>query len=348
MISGYTTGTCATAASYLAATRLLGKPHCSSIPVRLPGGENIEIPVLDSGLDNDAAWASVRKFAGDDPDITDKAIIRADVSKSNVPGVTFFAGSGVGTVTRDGLQIPPGQAAINPVPRRMITDHLLALADGWNVTVSVENGAELAQQTFNPRLGIIGGISIIGTTGIVRPFSHESQLCAIRCAIGVAGAAGVDRMVLVPGHYGERSAHMHYRYVNDPGIIEAGNDWGFTLDLLNSVPIQSILLVGHPGKLAKLAMGDWDTHSSRSSPALPWILTQWENGKFTESEKFSTVEGFCAFTKKYSGHGDFWAGIADKIAMSVMTRLPLKHTAVSLCDMQGNIIAESAGIERWK
>lgn len=345
---GYTTGTCATAASFLAATRLIGKPHRSSVPVRLPGGEDIDIPVLDSGIEGNAAWAMVRKHAGDDPDITDKAIIRADVSKSSVPGVTFFAGTGVGTVTRDGLQIPPGQAAINPVPRQMITGHLLALAGGWNVTISVENGEELARQTFNPRLGIIGGISIIGTTGIVRPFSHESQLCAIRCEIGVARAARLDRIVLVPGHYGERSARMHYCHIEEPGVIEVGNDWGFAVDLLNSIPIQSILLVGHPGKLVKLAMGEWDTHSSRSSPALPWILAQWGNDMFTELETTSTVEGFCQCTKNDSGHREFWTGIADKIAASVQRRVSLNRVAVSLCDMQGCIIAESAGIELWK
>ncbi|NLD91541.1 MAG: cobalamin biosynthesis protein CbiD [Fibrobacter sp.] len=345
---GYTTGTCATAASFLAATRLIGKPHRSSIPVRLPGGEDIDIPVLDSGIDDNAAWATVRKHSGDDPDITDKAIIRADVSKSGNPGVTFFAGTGVGTVTRDGLQIPPGQAAINPVPRKMISDHLLALANGWNVTISVENGEELARQTFNPRLGIIGGISIIGTTGIVRPFSHESQLCAIRCEIGVARAARLDRIVLVPGHYGERSARMHYRYTEEPGVIEVGNDWGFALDLLNNEPLESILVVGHAGKLAKLAQQEWDTHSSRSLSALPWIMTEWECGRFTVSETFTTVEGFYLFTKTISGYNDFWTGIAEKIAAAIQHKVSTCRVAVSLCDMQGSIIAESSGVDQWK
>src|SRR5512133_1043614 len=319
---GYTTGTCATAASFLAATRLIGMPHRSSIPVRLPFGEDIDIPVLASGIKDNTAWAMVRKHAGDDPDITDKAIIRADVSGSCVPGVTFFAGTGVGVVTREGLQIPPGEAAINPVPRQMITDHLLALASGWNVTISVENGEELARQTFNPRLGIIGGISIIGTTGIVRPFSHESQLCAIRCEIGVARAARLDRIVLVPGHYGERSARIHYHHTEEPGVIEVGNDWGFALDLLNNEPVESILVVGHAGKLAKLAQREWDTHSSRSSSALPWILTEWGSDRFTVSDTFTTVEGFYQFSTTISGYKDFWTGIAEKIVAAIGVKVP--------------------------
>jgi len=345
---GYTTGTCAAAASFLAAIRLMGQPHRDYIPVRLPDGNAVGIAALDSGLGDASAWATVCKHAGDDPDITDKAIIRADVSKSSIPGVTFFAGTGVGTVTRDGLQIPPGQAAINPVPRQMITNHLLALGECWNVTISVENGEHLAQHTFNPRLGIIGGISIIGTTGIVRPFSHESQLCAIRCEIAVARAAKLQRIILVPGHYGERSARKNYRQTEDPGIVEVGNDWGFALDLLNNEPVESILIVGHTGKLAKLAQNEWDTHSSRSSSALPWIIAAWGNDELMQPETFTTVEGFYRFTTGFSRCAAFWAAIAETIAAAIQGKVPCTRVAVSLCDMQSLIVAESTGVREWR
>ncbi len=304
--------------------------------------------MIESGIDENLAWAKVQKHSGDDPDITDKAFILAHVSLSSIPGIAFHAGKGVGTVTRAGLQIAPGNAAINPVPRRMIADHLLALAPGWNVTISVENGEILAERTFNPRLGIVGGISIIGTTGIVRPFSHESQLCSIRCEIGVARAANLTRLILVPGHYGERFARMHYRFSQDPGVIEIGNDWGFAMDLLQQEPMHQLLIVGHPGKLAKIAMNQWDTHSSRSNSALPWIMEEWKNFSGSVANPSNTVEGFYQATCNRPESPLFWICIAEQIASSLRSRASQSKVAVSLCDMEGNGIAESSGVIEWK
>ncbi|HSQ41613.1 MAG TPA: cobalt-precorrin-5B (C(1))-methyltransferase CbiD [Fibrobacteraceae bacterium] len=346
---GITTGTCATAASLMAALRLLGEWHRNQIPVRLPDGSDESIPVLESGCRNDLAWAVVRKDAGDDPDVTHCALVRADVRRSDTPGVRFLAGKGVGTVTRPGLQIPPGEPAINPTPRRMISDHLLALGPAWEVTLSVKNGEALAQQTFNPRLGIVGGLSILGTSGRVRPFNHQSQLCSIHCAVGVGRAAQLQRWVLVPGHFGEKAARDHYRIPSDLALLEVGNDWGYALDLLCAETPQAVLLVGHPGKLAKLSQGYWDTHSSRSPSALPGITAEWCQAGHPLPPNLQTVEGFCAAIQDHPAAQAFFQQVAEQVANAVAERFKrLCPVAVSLCDMRAEIYGESTEILAWK
>ena len=185
--------------------------------------------------------------------------------------MTFVAGEGVGTVTKPGLQIPPGQPAINPVPRQMIAAAVREVTRrGVRVEIAIPGGSEIAAKTFNPRLGIEGGLSILGTTGIVRPYCTQALCDALKCALDVAAACGVTAPVLVPGNIGARAARRHFS-LRDEQLIEVGNEWGFVLDLLPQHAFQAVLLLGHPGKLAKLAAGQWDTHSARSDQAARYL-----------------------------------------------------------------------------
>ena len=218
-----------------------------------------------SGTPVSRAVAAVRKDAGDDPDVTDGLTVVVTVGPATGDETEFLAGDGVGTVTKPGLQVPPGQPAINPVPRRMIAAAVAEVTDRpLTVEVAIPGGREVAARTFNPRLGVVGGLSILGTTGVVRPYLRKAVEDSLRCALDVAAACGVRRPVLVPGHIGERAARSHFALA-DEQLIEVGNEWGYVLGLLGGYPFEAALVAGHPGKLAKLAAGEWDTHSARSA-----------------------------------------------------------------------------------
>ena len=218
--------------------------------------------------------AAVRKDAGDDPDVTHGLEVRVRLSwdDARLHGhATFVAGEGVGTVTKPGLQVPPGEPAINPVPRQMILAAVREItARGVRVEISVPGGREIAAKTFNPRLGIEGGLSILGTTGIVRPYCTRALRDALKCTLDVAAACRVTAPVLVPGNIGARAARRHFS-LRDEQVIEVGNEWGFVLDLLSRHAFRAVMLLGHPGKLAKLAAGQWDTHSSRSGSVADYL-----------------------------------------------------------------------------
>jgi cobalt-precorrin-5B (C1)-methyltransferase len=216
------------------------------------------------------AEAGIVKDAGDDPDVTHGATILARV-RHGAPGsgVTFRAGPGVGTVTRPGLPIPPGEPAINPVPRRMMTEALTALAAAcdtpadFEVEVSVPGGEALALRTWNPRLGIEGGLSILGTTGIVRPFSCAAWIASIHRGIDVARASGLAHAAGSTGATSERAAQQHYR-LPDHAMLDMGDFVGGMLKYLRRHPIPRVTIAGGFGKLVKFAQGALDLHSARS------------------------------------------------------------------------------------
>ncbi|HYQ92329.1 MAG TPA: cobalt-precorrin-5B (C(1))-methyltransferase, partial [Candidatus Competibacteraceae bacterium] len=214
---GYTTGACATAVSLAAARLLLAGIATEVVEITLPRGQRVTFRLEYCRGQDRIAVAATRKDAGDDPDVTHGALVIAQVALEKTPGIRFIAGDGVGTVTRPGLPIPPGEPAINPVPRRMIADHLqgLALAQnyggGFAVTIGVENGAELAKHTLNPRLGIVGGLSILGTTGIVRPFSCSAYIASIHQAIAVARANGLHHLAACTGASSEQAMRRRYQ-----------------------------------------------------------------------------------------------------------------------------------------
>jgi len=269
--TGYTTGACAAAAAKAAAQMLANGRAMDRVEIPLPGGERIVLPLVYVRLAERGAEAAVRKDGGDDPDVTSGALISASVAWRGCDDVEFLAGEGVGMVTKPGLAVPPGEPAINPVPRRMIREAVREVTPrGVSVTLSVANGGEIARKTFNARLGIVGGLSILGTTGVVRPFSCSAIRETLRCSLRVAAAAGIRAPVFVPGHIGARAAQAHFR-IAEGQIVEVGNEWGFLLDEALRSPFSALLILGHPGKLAKLTTGDWDTHSGRSQSALPIV-----------------------------------------------------------------------------
>ena len=256
--SGLTTGTCATAAAVAAALRLLKKEKPEEVPVLLPDGETIYVPVSYS-----EEYASVFKDAGDDPDVTNGLEIRASVK----PSETFeiLGGEGVGRFTLPGFDYPPGEAAINKAPREMIRQNLESYDVPLQVTISVPEGAEIARRTFNPRLGIEGGISIIGVSGIVKPFSEEAFIESIRKCMTVAKASGSERVVINSGGKSERFVRALYSTLPQQAFVEYGNYIGETLKIAHELNIKKVTLGVMLGKAVKLAAGHLDTHSKRST-----------------------------------------------------------------------------------
>jgi cobalt-precorrin-5B (C1)-methyltransferase len=264
---GYTTGTCAAAAAKAAAALLDGyeQVDLAQICVKLPDGDTVCLPLAYSHLDGERSTVAVQKDAGDDPDVTHGALVVATVAWRDDNRIEFAAGEGVGTVTRPGLSIAPGEPAINPTPRRMIRQAIREVtARGVQVEIAIPGGGKLAEKTFNPRLGIHGGLSILGNSGRVRPFSHAAIQATVGCAMDVAAACAIRFPVLVPGRIGEKAARKHFKLAPEQ-IVEVSNEWGYALERLNRYAFERVLIVGHPGKLTKLADNQWQTHSSRSA-----------------------------------------------------------------------------------
>jgi len=277
--SGYTTGSCATATALAAAKWLLNGGADDAVEIVLPKGRQVVMRLEFCRAFGDGAEAGTIKDAGDDPDVTHGALVFARVRLSPEPGVRFFAGPGVGTVTQPGLTLAVGEPAINPVPRQMMTDHLARLAaehrypGGFEVTIGVENGEALAQKTMNPRLGILGGLSILGTTGIVRPFSCSAYIASIHQGIDVARANGFTHIAACTGNTSEDTMRQRYR-LPEMALIEMGDFAGAMLKHLRKAPVAKVSVCGGFGKISKLAAGHLDLHSRSSSIDLP-LLAQW-------------------------------------------------------------------------
>ena len=289
--TGYTTGACAAAAAKAAAMTLLGMEPPARVEITLANGAKAAMDIVETSLADGGAVASVIKDAGDDPDVTHGAKVTAQVSWMEAGEVEYEAGEGVGTVTRKGLCIPPGSPAINPGPRMMIASALRDVTGRpARVRISIPGGRELACKTFNPRLGVEGGLSILGTTGIVRPYSIPAMRQSIACALDVAMAEGGPWPAMTPGNIGSRAATALFGLA-PARIVEAGNEWGFVLEEAAQRKIDGLLMVGHPGKLAKLAMGVWDTHSKSSDSAAPFAAALAERTLGRALEPSATVEG---------------------------------------------------------
>ena len=259
---GWTTGACATAATTAAYAALRTGMFPDPVTIDLPGGKRPAFALAVERLEQGAATAGVVKDAGDDPDVTHGALVLATVRHGpSGSGVEFRAGPGVGTVTLPGLPVPVGEPAINPVPRRMMRE---AVGDAdVIVEISVEGGEELARRTWNPRLGIEGGLSILGTTGIVVPYSCSAWIASIRQGIDVAVAAGHEHVVAATGDTSERAARERYP-LPDSAVLDMGDFAGATLKYLARHPIPRLTLAGGFAKLSKLAAGYLDLHSGRS------------------------------------------------------------------------------------
>ena len=263
---GYTTGSCAAAASKAAAWMLLTGKSKESIQIDTPKGIILNLDVLQISMEDDVVSCAIEKDGGDDPDVTKGSLVFAQVTRTDKPGITIDGGQGVGRVTKRGLDQPVGAAAINSVPRQMIRENLeevCRLTDyhgGLSVVISVPNGEQLAKKTFNPRLGIVGGISILGTTGIVEPMSEQALVDTIRVELRQRKANGAEYVLLTPGNYG--SDYIQKDIGIDPKIaVLTSNFIGETLDICKELKFQGALLIGHIGKLVKIAGGMLNTHS---------------------------------------------------------------------------------------
>ena len=256
--SGLTTGTCATAAAVAAAIRLTKGDTPDKVPVILPNGETIHVAVAYGD-----GYASVFKEAGDDPDVTNGLEIRVCVDKARQ--FEFLGGEGVGIITLPGFDYPPGSPAINRAPREMIRQNIEPFGTAFKITISVPRGAEIALRTFNPRLGIEGGISIIGVSGIVKPFSEEAFIDSIRKCMTIAKAADTDCVVINSGGKSERFVRSLYPNLPRQAFVEYGNYIGETLRIASELKIPHIVLGVMLGKAVKLAAGHLDTHSRRAT-----------------------------------------------------------------------------------
>ena len=263
---GYTTGSCAAAAAKAACYMLLSGRRKRTVTLDTPKGITLTLRVLDIDMGETAVSCAIKKDAGDDPDITHGALIYAKVSYSDEPGVHIDGGEGVGRVTMPGLDQKVGEAAINSVPRQMIKENIeevTALFDcksGINVLIYIPEGAALAKKTFNPRLGIIGGISVLGTTGIVEPMSEAALVETIRTELSQKRALGHDTVLLTPGNYGSEFIKTELGF--DPETaVQTSNFIGDSLDICRELGFKRALLIGHIGKLVKLAGNMLNTHS---------------------------------------------------------------------------------------
>jgi cobalt-precorrin-5B (C1)-methyltransferase len=277
---GWTTGACATAATKAAYAALLGNEFPDPVSIVLPKGETPAFPLALEERGDGWARAGIVKDAGDDPDVTHGALIVVTVRRGAAgSGVTFRAGPGVGTVTRAGLPIAPGEPAINPVPRRMISEVIAELAAAHGeagdveVEISVPDGEALARKTWNPRLGIVGGLSILGTTGIVHPFSCSAWIASIHQGIDVARAAGLAHVAGATGSTSEAAVKALYK-LPDEALLDMGDFVGGMLKYLRAHPVPRVTVAGGFGKLTKMAQGAMDLHSGRSQVDFDWLAAR--------------------------------------------------------------------------
>ena len=269
--SGLTTGTCATAAAIAATMNLTKGETPAEVPVLLPNGETIPVAVVYS---NDYAYCI--KEAGDDPDVTDGIEVRAYVEPSN--HFEIVGGEGVGRFTLPGFDYPPGEAAINKGPREMMRKNI---QENVRIIISVPDGAEIAKKTFNPRLGIEGGISIIGVSGIVKPFSEEAFIDSIHKCMEVAKASGAERVVINSGAKSERFVRTMYPELPRQAFVEYGNYIGETLKIANELGIKHVTLGVMLGKAVKLAAGHLDTHSRKTTMDIGFIQQMLQESDIT-------------------------------------------------------------------
>ena len=263
---GFTTGTCATAAAAAAVMMIFTGKTVESVAVTLPEGEILFIDIVNPSFNVEGTRCYVKKDSGDDPDITDGILVCADVRLDDTGKINIEGGSGVGRVTQKGLDQPVGEAAINSVPRKMISENIEKICrqykyyGGITVIISVPDGEKIAKKTFNPNLGIIGGISIIGTTGIVEPMSEKALIDSLKLEMNVIKEKGYDKLIAFPGNYAEKFLGEQLG-IRGENRLKFSNYLGDVLDFAVELKFREILIVGHIGKMVKVAGGMMNTHS---------------------------------------------------------------------------------------
>ena len=267
---GWTTGACAAAATKAAFAALRTGTFPDPVSIRLPKGETPSFALALEGKGEGWAQAGIVKDAGDDPDVTHGCTVIATV-RSRGKGVTFKAGKGVGTVTRAGLPIAVGEPAINPVPREMMRQVIEEQGGGdVEIEISIPDGEALAQKTWNPRLGIVGGLSILGTTGIVHPFSCAAWIASIHRGVDVARAMGLTHIAGCTGSTSEDAVRAHFSLPLE-AMMDMGDFAGGLLKYVREHPVARVTIGGGIGKITKLAQGAMDLHSGRSQVDFEWL-----------------------------------------------------------------------------
>lgn len=280
LVLGYTTGSCAAAAAKAAAMMLFSKQTVEDVKLLTPKGILLHLEILDSEVCETYASCAVKKYSGDDPDVTNGTKVYAKVSFGEVLAerrVTIDGGIGVGRITKPGLEQKIGEAAINKIPRKMITESVLEIMEEYEfygellVEISIPEGVELARKTFNPRLGIEGGISVLGTSGIVEPMSEEALIASIRVEMQMHRKNGAEYLVISPGNYGTTYLASNFS-VDLEKAVKCSNFLGGTIDMAVELEYKGILFVSHIGKFIKAAGGIMNTHS-RCADSRMEILT---------------------------------------------------------------------------
>ena len=366
MRRGRTTGSCATASVKAALYLLLRGERREQVEVTLPDGAHyLVVPIQKvCQLDPCTVRAEVLKDGGDDPDNTHGATIFAEVRRNAVDEIRFMAGSGVGTATQPGLRVAVGEPAINPVPRKMMRQavaevlaemlaELPRATTGFDLIIGCENGEAIARKTFNPRLGILGGISILGTSGIVEPMSMASWIASIEVYVRVALGGGAQCVAYLPGKIGRDYAKDVLK-LPEKRSVQIANFLGDALDFTQKTLIEDqrrlevLWLVGHPGKLAKVLDGEWDTHSSKSNMAMGCVARVAAERGFApelvqEIEKANTVEAAMERLRSEPGAQDLWVDMERRIAALAHARMPaVDKVEVRLFDLHGTALGEGA------
>jgi cobalt-precorrin-5B (C1)-methyltransferase len=350
---GWTTGACAAAAASGAYRALVTGRFPDAVTIRLPRGERPTFALVGTAMDGGTATAGVVKDAGDDPDVTHGATVLATLTRLGRdagPGPLFLAGEGVGTVTRAGLPVAVGEPAINPGPRAMIADAIADQAESLGVTLpvavslAIPGGADLAAKTLNPRLGIVGGLSILGTTGVVVPYSCAAWVHAIHRGVDVARAAGCEHLIGATGSVSEAAARARWP-VPDQALIDMGDFVGGLLKYLRRRPVARLTLAGGFAKLAKLAQGHMDLHSARSQVDLADLRRR-------AADLDADPAAMAASTSAGELLAALPAPVADRLALAIAQdarAYAVAHTAagvaiaVAVFDRQGRLMAHADG-----
>jgi cobalt-precorrin-5B (C1)-methyltransferase len=365
LMRGYTTGSCATAAAKAAFNFLTNGKAPTEIEIELPSEEKLKIPVNFARKTEQGAIAQVTKDAGDDPDVTHKCNVEVEIKKNDLMEFRFFAGPGVGTVCEEGLQLAKGQPAINPTPRIMIQSNLTQQQEkqdcpgewkntGLDITVGIPGGEELAGKTYNPRIGVQGGLSILGTSGIVEPKSLSAWKAAVEIYIDVALATQADSIIFSPGKWGQTFFHKRAKTPLNQ-ICMISNFMGPALDHLkkrlgeNDYPIETLKIAGHPGKLAKVIDSHWNTHSKESPMAVPIIVKLaaeiFRDETVKEMENAISVEQIIQISHREGFITRLFDLVSLEIAKSIAEYLGGKpKVEVYLADFKGNLIGSFTGL----
>ncbi|WP_034386167.1 cobalt-precorrin-5B (C(1))-methyltransferase CbiD [Deinococcus sp. YIM 77859] len=355
---GFTTGSAATAALKAALLFLLRGERPAEVEITLPEGDALRLPVQEVRRIAAGAYAEVVKDGGDDPDATHGATLWVRVTPRPDPGLpmTFSAGEGVGTVTAPGLRVPVGEPAINPVPRAMLrrAAHEVAGHEAFAVTVGCREGEAIARRTLNPRLGVTGGISILGTTGLVEPMSLEAYAASVEVYVRVAVYAAPPAIVFTPGKLGRDWARQTLR-VPPRAVVQMSNFVGTALDALQAAltdtgyALPLLLVAGHPGKLAKVLNGDWNTHSAHSGMAMN-AVARVAAGLGLEARAVqalaaaNTVDACVALLAAHPQGAAVWAEVARQVARALRGRAPaVPRVRVALFALDGTQLGEAEG-----